>query len=75
MAPLNMISDRAAEIQAKAPSGGDAPGIAEQRKEQLARFKENAAEAEFVTIPGFYSFPSTSVSLHIFRTEVDTMRC
>lgn len=54
-----MISDRGAEIEATAPSGGDAPGLAEQRVEQIARLKEDAANAEFVTIPGFYSFPST----------------
>ena len=59
MAPLKMISDRGAEIEATAPSGGDAPGLAEQRVEQIARLKEDAANAEFVTIPGFYSFPST----------------
>ena len=61
MAPLKMISDRAAEIEANPPSDGDAPGLAEQRKEQIARLREGAANAEFVTIPGFYSFPSTSI--------------
>ncbi|RPD56267.1 GMC oxidoreductase [Lentinus tigrinus ALCF2SS1-7] len=58
MAPLKMISDRAEEIEANPPTGGDAPGIAEQRKEQIARLREGAANAEFVTIPGFYSFPN-----------------
>lgn len=63
MAPLKSISDNADEIERTAPIGGDAPGLAEQRAEQITRFKEGAANAEFVTIPGFYSFPSTSSSL------------
>ncbi|KAM5536368.1 hypothetical protein V8D89_009966 [Ganoderma adspersum] len=58
MAPLKFVSDNAAEIERTAPTGGDAPGLAEQRTEQIARFKEGAANAEFVTIPGFYSFPN-----------------
>nr|VWO96846.1 Alcohol oxidase [Ganoderma boninense] len=58
MAPLKSISDNANEIESAAPTGGDAPGLAEQRSEQVARFKEGAANAEFVTIPSFYSFPN-----------------
>ena len=61
MAPLKTLSDRAAEIEANPPKGGDLPGLAEQRVEQAARLKEGAANAEYVTIPGFYSFPSTSL--------------
>ncbi len=60
MAPLKSISDHATAIEGTAPTGGDAPGLAEQRAEQVARFKEGAANAEFVTIPAFYSFPSAS---------------
>ncbi|KAM5536363.1 hypothetical protein V8D89_009961 [Ganoderma adspersum] len=65
MAPLKAISDRAAEIEGAAPTdnGGDVPGLAEQRAEQVARFEEGAANGEFVTIPAFYSFP-TRVSVH-----------
>ena len=64
MAPLKAISSRAAEIEDTAPtaSGGDVPGLAEQRAEQIARFDEGAANGEFVTIPAFYSFPSASSS-------------
>ncbi|KAI1787645.1 GMC oxidoreductase [Ganoderma leucocontextum] len=59
MAPLKSISNSAAEIERGAPTGGgDVPGLAEQRAEQIARFKEGAANVEFVTIPGFYSFPN-----------------
>ncbi|TBU46723.1 GMC oxidoreductase [Dichomitus squalens] len=58
MAPLKALSDRYAEIEGNAPTGGDFPGLAEQRVEQIARLKEGAANAEFVTIPGFYSFPN-----------------
>ena len=62
MAPLKSISDRAAEIEATAPTGGGvAPGLAEQRTEQVARFEEGAANGEFVTLPAFYSFPSASL--------------
>lgn len=60
MAPLKAISPRAAEIEGTAPTDGDAPGLAEQRAEQIARFMEGAANGEFVTIPAFYSFPSVS---------------
>ena len=64
MAPLKAISPRAAEIEGTAPTdkGGDVPGLAEQRAEQVARFMEGAANGEFVTIPAFYSFPSASSS-------------
>ena len=58
MAPLSAISDRAAEIEANPPASGELPGLAEQYIEQAARLREGAANAEFVTIPGFYSFPS-----------------
>ena len=70
MAPLKTLSDRAAEIEANPPTGGDLPGLAEQRVEQAARLKEGAANAEFVTIPGFYSFPSTSLT-SCLRTCMD----
>lgn len=59
MAPLKALTERATEIEANPPKGGDLPGLAEQRVEQAARLREGAANAEFVTIPGFYSFPST----------------
>ena len=38
------------------------PGLTVQHTEQVARFTEGAANAELVTIPAFYSFPSASTS-------------
>ncbi|KAI0757746.1 GMC oxidoreductase [Daedaleopsis nitida] len=58
MAPLKTVSDRAAELESKLPSGGSLPGLAEQYAEQAKRLAEGAANVEFVTIPGFYSFPN-----------------
>ena len=58
MCPLSSVSERAAEIESSAPASGAAPGLKEQRAEQIARLREGAANAEYVTIPGFYSFPS-----------------
>ncbi|KAI0321917.1 GMC oxidoreductase [Amylostereum chailletii] len=58
MAPLKSFSDRAAEIEADPPSGGNLPGLSEQRAEQVKRLREGAANAEFVTIPSFYGFPN-----------------
>lgn len=62
MAPLKTVSDRAAELESKLPTGESLPGLAEQYVEQAKRLAESAPNAEFVTIPGFYSFPSTSLS-------------
>ena len=61
MSPLTAISDRAGEIQENPPAGGAVPGLREQYAEQAARLKEGAANAEFVTIPGFLGAPSKMV--------------
>ena len=63
MSSLSTVSERAAAIEGAAPTTGKLPGMAEQYKEQIARLKEGSANAEFVTIPGFYSFPSMCLGL------------
>ncbi|RPD55966.1 FAD/NAD(P)-binding domain-containing protein [Lentinus tigrinus ALCF2SS1-6] len=60
MAPLSAITDRAAEIEVNIPEPDDVPGNAELYAEQVALMQEGAANAEFLSIPGFYSFPSAS---------------
>ncbi len=67
MAPLKLCSDRADEIEADLPTGQGVPGLAEQYAEQAARIRSGAANAEFLTIPGFYSFPSACRSKFKFR--------
>ena len=58
MCPLKLCSDRADEIEANLPTGEGVPGLAEQYAEQAARIRSGAANAEYLSIPGFYSFPS-----------------
>ena len=59
LCPLKAISERASEIEHKAPVSGAAPGLTEQRAQQIMGLRQGAANVEFLTIPGFYSFPST----------------
>ena len=66
MCPLKSVSDRAHEIEANAPTGGTTPGVAEQHMKQIARLREGSANAEYITYPGFMSFPSKLVEPTLF---------
>ena len=61
MAPLGAISENGAELEATSPvADRHIPGLVEQHAELIARLEEGAANAEFVTFPGFWSVPSQS---------------
>ena len=46
MCPLSSVSERAAEIESSAPASGAAPGLKEQRAEQIAVLEEMLRDAQ-----------------------------
>jgi hypothetical protein len=68
MNSLSKASACAKEIEATAPKTGATPGLTEQRAIQHRRLAEDAPALEVVSLPGFYSFPST------FRRFMDVLR-
>ena len=60
MNSLDMVSSRAQEIQATAPKSATAPGLSEQYEIIRDLAAQGHAELEIASLPGFYSFPSTS---------------
>ncbi|KAI1783706.1 GMC oxidoreductase [Ganoderma leucocontextum] len=59
MAPLGALSEYGAELEATSPvADRHIAGLVEQHAELIGRLEEGAANAEFVTFPGFWSMPN-----------------
>ena len=66
--PFGSISGRPAEIESKAPVSSATPGLKEQYEQQTTALRQGAANVEFLTIPGFYSFPRTSFLIYLIES-------